>query len=65
MGLEFPSAEMVMEAGRRLQQQGLWVAAVRPPTVPTSRLRMTVMATHQKQHLDRLVEALMDYWGTA
>jgi 8-amino-7-oxononanoate synthase len=58
--LQFPSAETVMAAGNRLRQQGLWVAAVRPPTVPTSRLRITIMATHQRQHLDRLVEALAD-----
>jgi 8-amino-7-oxononanoate synthase len=56
--LQFPSAETVMAVGKQLQQQGLWVAAVRPPTVPTSRLRITVMATHQRSHLDRLVEAL-------
>ena len=56
----FPSAEAVMAAGNRLREQGLWVAAVRPPTVPTSRLRITVMATHQRSHLDRLVEALAD-----
>jgi len=49
-----------MAAGNRLREQGLWVAAVRPPTVPTSRLRITVMATHQRSHLDRLVEALAD-----
>lgn len=56
--LQFPAAAAVLEAGQILQEQGLWVAAVRPPTVPTSRLRITVMATHQRQHLDRLAEAL-------
>jgi 8-amino-7-oxononanoate synthase len=56
--LKFPSAAAVIETGRVLQQQGLWVAAVRPPTVPTSRLRITVMATHQKAHLDQLIGAL-------
>jgi len=56
--LQFPSAAAVIDAGQALQRQGLWVAAVRPPTVPTSRLRITVMATHKQQHLDQLVEAL-------
>ncbi len=56
--LRFPSAEAVLEASQKLQHRGLWVAAVRPPTVPTSRLRITVMATHQPKHLDRLVDAL-------
>jgi len=41
-----------------LRRQGLWVSAVRPPTVPTSRLRLTVMATHEPAHLEKLVFAL-------
>jgi 8-amino-7-oxononanoate synthase len=56
--VEYPSAKAVLQVGQRLQNQGLWVAAVRPPTVPTSRLRMTVMATHQLHQLDLLVNAL-------
>jgi 8-amino-7-oxononanoate synthase len=56
--LEFPSAAAVMKASQSLQRQGLWVAAVRPPTVPTSRLRLTVMASHEKHHLDGLIEAI-------
>lgn len=59
--LQFPSAETVLEAGQQLQRQGLWVAAVRPPTVPTSRLRITIMATHQRSHLDRLIQALEQF----
>jgi 8-amino-7-oxononanoate synthase len=56
--LEFPSAQTVLQASQALQQAGLWVAAVRPPTVPTSRLRITVMTTHQRQHLEQLVSTL-------
>ncbi|HIK44229.1 MAG TPA: 8-amino-7-oxononanoate synthase [Leptolyngbyaceae cyanobacterium M65_K2018_010] len=58
MCLEGASAVSVMEASRQLQELGLWVSAVRPPTVPTSRLRITLMATHQTTHLDRLVTGL-------
>ena len=47
-----------MQTGQKLQQRGLWVAAVRPPTVPTSRLRITLMATHQQAHLDDLLQGL-------
>lgn len=43
---------------QELRRQGLWVSAVRPPTVPTSRLRLTVMATHEPAHLEKLVSAL-------
>jgi 8-amino-7-oxononanoate synthase len=56
--LEYPSAAAVLAASQQLQGLGLWLAAVRPPTVPTSRLRLTLMATHQSQHLDRLLAGL-------
>lgn len=49
----------IVAASQRLQQQGLWVAAVRPPTVPTSRLRITPIATHQRHQLDRLIQGLV------
>ncbi|MBE9139834.1 8-amino-7-oxononanoate synthase [Nodosilinea sp. LEGE 07088] len=52
------SAAATLKASDRLQQMGLWVAAVRPPTVPTSRLRFTLMATHQPDHIDQLLEAI-------
>ncbi|WOD37698.1 8-amino-7-oxononanoate synthase [Nodosilinea sp. E11] len=58
IGLQISSAAAVVEASRQLQRAGLWVAAVRPPTVPTSRLRITLMATHQPAHLDHLTTAL-------
>ena len=55
-----PSAAAVVAAGQRLQQMGIWVAAVRPPTVPTSRLRITLMATHRQCHLDQLLAGLRE-----
>lgn len=50
--------KLTMEFSRRLFEQGIFVQGIRPPTVPAgqSRLRVTVMATHQKKDLERALK---------
>ena len=45
-----------------LRQRGMWVTAIRPPTVPpgTARLRLTLTAAHEAQDIETLLEALHD-----
>jgi 8-amino-7-oxononanoate synthase len=47
---------------QRLADRGLWVPAIRPPTVPagTSRLRVSLSAAHTGDDVDRLLETLGD-----
>ena len=49
-----------LTASHALLEQGLWVPAIRPPTVPagSSRLRVTFSAAHTDADVAQLVEAL-------
>lgn len=58
--IELPDATTAVALRDRLQQAGIFLAVVRPPTVPTSRLRMTVMATHTDGHIAQLVQGLRE-----
>jgi len=53
------SNEQALHLSRALFERGLWVAAIRPPTVPTPRLRITVSAAHTAADIDHLVSSLL------
>jgi len=54
------SEEAALHAAEALLAQGLWVPAIRPPTVApgTARLRITLSAGHDQTDVTRLAEAL-------
>ena len=54
------SADAALTAALALERQGLLVSAIRPPTVPQghARLRITLSAAHEEDHVDQLLAAL-------
>jgi len=51
-----------IQSSARLRHAGFFVPAIRPPTVPegTARLRITLSAVHEPQHIEALVLALTE-----
>ncbi|MBE9052826.1 8-amino-7-oxononanoate synthase [Nostocales cyanobacterium LEGE 11386] len=55
---QLPNAADALRVSQQLRSNGIFAPAIRPPTVPTSRIRISVMATHQAAHIEKLVTIL-------
>ena len=55
-------ADTTVEVAKRLLERGIYVAAIRPPTVPkdTSRLRVSLMATHTEEDIALAAGAIVE-----
>ncbi len=53
-------ASLTMQMGEMLLEEGVFIQGIRPPTVPqdSSRLRITIMATHTRKELEFALEAI-------
>lgn len=57
--------QRALDLSHALWERGIWVPAIRPPTVPegSARLRISLSALHQESDVDRLLEALEEVHG--
>ncbi|MEK6766567.1 MAG: 8-amino-7-oxononanoate synthase [Planctomycetota bacterium] len=55
-------AKKAVEVSKFLYKNSILIPAIRPPTVPakSSRLRLTVMSTHTREDMERLLDALRE-----
>jgi 8-amino-7-oxononanoate synthase len=61
------SPERTLQASEALRRDGIWVTAIRPPTVPegTSRLRFCLSAAHTEAQIDQALSSLKRVLGDA
>ncbi|GGF01279.1 aminotransferase class I/II-fold pyridoxal phosphate-dependent enzyme [Pseudoalteromonas gelatinilytica] len=55
-------AEHTLAVANKLKDKGVWLTAIRPPTVPfnTARLRVTLSSAHQADDIKKLVDSLVE-----
>ena len=56
-----PTVQNALKLSQHLQNSGIFAPAIRPPTVPTSRIRLTLMATHTPDQIEVLSTAIRSY----
>ena len=54
------NAATALKVGEKLKPAGIFAPAIRPPTVNTSRIRISLMSTHEISHLQQLITALIN-----
>ena len=58
-------ADLANRFSNELKKEGILVSAIRPPSVPKemSRLRLTIMATHTKEEIEKKKKKIIEIWN--
>lgn len=58
-------ADLANKISKELEEAGILVSAIRPPSVPKdmSRLRLTVIATHTKEDIEYTAQKIIEIWN--
>ncbi len=56
--LKSKTAEKALKTSKKLHEEGFFAPAIRPPTVPTSRIRFSLMETHKTPYFRDLCDYL-------
>lgn len=56
--IKYPDNNTVINISQKLLEKNIWIHGIRPPTVPSPRLRLTLSSEHTDEHLNKLFQAL-------
>ncbi len=57
--LPVKNTSQALKISKKLSLNGFFAPAIRPPTVPTSRIRFSMMATHAQEDIENLMESYL------
>lgn len=58
MAIEVGDISQTLQVAKNLRDHGIFAPAIRPPTVPTPRLRLTLMANHTHEQIQYFMQCL-------
>ena len=58
IAIEMADIAQTMQMATNLRENGIFAPAIRPPTVPTPRIRLTLMASHTQEQIQYLMQCL-------
>jgi len=63
--LRVPVGMDIRKAGYKFHEMGIFMNSIEYPAVPVSqqRFRISLMATHKKEDIDRLVSCIAEVWA--